>query len=164
MQASSQLTHFAWQLEDSSDVLDLEDGSGNWLLESQDVHTGLEIVGTHATQAVYVGLGRGGREDPVEFTFLTKAGISFTTAVKFRIASPIRKEVKSNIKLKSRIIFETRYTTKLKSTLIRPTEYKSNINTLPRPEFTTVITGTTDTENLKKSLFKKLKELEDDDK
>jgi len=157
------MTDFAWLLEDSGDWL-LED-SGSWLLEDQTgVHgTGLNIVGTHATQAVYVGLGRGRREDPVEFTFLTKAGISFTTTTKFRIASVIRKEVKSNIKLKSTLIVDRFSSFKLKSTLTRLAEYKSHINTMPRPHFTFTVVAGTKTERLKKSLFKKLKEMLDDD-
>ena len=158
------MTDFAWQLEDATGDWLLED-SGSWLLETQEAHAvGLTLAGTHATQAVYVGLGRGGREDPVEFTFLTKAGISFTTTTKFRIASVIRKEVKSNIKLKSTLIVERFSSFKLKSTLTRLVEFKSHINTHPRPNFTLIVTAGIKTERLKKSLFKKLKELLDDDK
>ncbi len=158
------MTDFAWQLEDGSGDYLLESVMGSWLLEAQTAHGGINVEGTHATQAVYVGLGRGGREDPVEFTFLTKAGISFTTTTKFRIASVIRKEVKSNIKLKSTLIIERFSSFKLKSTLTRLVEYKSHINTHPRPNFTLIVTAGIKTERLKKSLFKKLKELLDDDK
>jgi len=156
------MTNFAWELEDGSGVW-LKEDSGSWLLESQDVHTGLSLVGTHATQAVYVGLGTGRREDPVEFTFLTKAGISFTTTTKFRIASVIRKEVYSNIKIKSTLVVERFSSFKLKSTLTRIQEFKAHINTMPRPQFIFNITAGTKAERLKKSLFKKLKELLDDD-
>jgi len=158
------MTDFAWLLEDGTGDWLLED-SGSWLLEAQEEHIadGLTLSGTHATQAIYVGLGTGGREDPVEFTFLTKAGISFTTTTKFRIASVIRKEVFSNIKLKSTLITAIESSFKLKSTLTRIQEFKANINTFPRPQFTFNVTAVTKAEKLKKSLFKKLKEMLDND-
>jgi len=159
------MTDFAWQLEDGTGDWLLED-SGSWLLEDQSgVHAvGLTLQGTHATQAVYVGMGRVGREDPVEFTFLTKAGISFTTAVRVKLESVLIREVVSHLKIKSTLVLLRESSFKIKSTLTRIQEYRTHINTHPRPQFTFNVTAVTKAEKLKKSLFKKLKEMLDNDK
>jgi len=152
-----------WELEDSSGRWELEDGSGCWLLELQPTAGGVQIVGQHATQLIGP---RAARLDPVEFTFQLKACTITLTKLRVCVKSTLITESLSHLKLKALLIVESQSSSKLKAAiLVRIIEstVKIQSNILTKISHTFMVGSKTRTENLKKALLKKLREMMEDD-